>query len=883
MMKKRFLIYTILFLCSTFLLLSQDYLYPTLNPLIKIKKLETEHFEIYFPAGLKNTAIKAGSIAEKRYKELSKIFNWKTEGKIIISFYNNYNFPNGFATVSPYNWIGIIDFPAHAGSSISNYENWIDIVITHELAHIFHLDQGRKITKILRKIFGRAPFVITFPELSNTPAFIEGVAVYSESKRTGSGRLNSADYLSYLKNNAVFKNFPPYDRIYGGTNLFPGFESIYIYGSYLVDYVAEKYGWNKIVKSFEKSSKEPIIYSPAFGLKKETGKFTPLHYKDLKAFYQKEFKGLKVKSEEISDSGFWKYYLIEDGKGNFYYYRITPFQMPYIAKYSIKTKSEEKLLSFYAVGSLSLSPDKEKIYFSAINVFKKYYYLSDLYAFDLKNRKLEKISNGQSLFYPIEYDSEKLLAVKRNGEYSSIVIYDMKNRKIINDFLNFQQISYPAFNKKNETVYFSANNGKEWDIYSYNIDTKKLLRLTHDFNIERYLKFNNDKLYFVTVSKKDKKLMELNLKTAEIKTILQPSIDIKSFIFKKDDSVYFLSIYKDGIEILKNVLSKGNSKKLEFEEVEKDKEEKETNLDFHIKKANLFKFYKPNFWIPTYTKVDERYLLGGMTYASDPYFRNVFSGALYYNWNASKYPSGEFSLVHYLWYLPLSVYIKNIFSNNSYYGNYTRRELKIGTFFSYGDYYNNLFTSLYYTINSITGTDRGYKLAGLEFNINYDTSNTYPLSLGREDGIILSAGYRRNMKILGSNYNVSELFLDLRVYMKGMFRNQTIALNLAYYNSSGDIKIAHFVGGEESNFSYPSVSNPSVSLQRAYNQTAFVGDRIITVNFEIRNPLFVIERGFKFYSLFLSQIYTKMFVDFSRVEWKEESINISIVMICIIL
>ncbi len=854
----------------------QEYSVLSLNPTLKIHKIESEHFEIYFPEEIRSTAYRVKNLAEKRYEELSKYFHWKPDKRIVISLYNNYDFPNGFATVSPYNWIGIIVFPPNAGSSISNYDDWLDIAVTHELAHIFHLDQGRKLTRILRKVFGRAPFILTFPEFSIPPAFLEGIAVYSESKKTGFGRLNSSDYLSYLKNNAVFNNFPPYDRVYGGTHVFPGPEIIYIYGSYLVNYIADKYGWDKIVKSIEKSSKEPIVYSPAFGLKKETGKFPLFHYKDLKSFYKKKFESLKIESEQITDSGFWKYYLKSDGEGNFYYYRITPFEMPYIAKYSLKNREEEKLLSFYAISSLSVSSDGSKLYFSAVNTYENYSYISDLYLYDLKGKKVERLSKGQSLFYPVEYKDDKIFAIKNNRKNSNFILFDLNGKKIIKSFLKFQQISFPVFDKGGEILYFSAQNGESWDIYSYDITNEKLLKITSDPDIERYLSFKNGKLYYVSVSKEKKSLVSFDPKTKKAEIILSPPIDLKSFVIN-NKSVYFLSVFKDGVEILKDKEKKGSEKEIDVKEIGNKNSVDNTvdkNLEnVRMKKASLLKFYKPTFWLPTYTKVDGRYLFGGMTLSTDPYFRNIFYGTLYYNWRASKYPSGEFSLIHYIWYLPFNVYFKNIFSNNSYYGSYTERELKIGTFYSYGDYYKKIFTSLYYSLNSITGSPLGYKLAGLEFNINTDTSHTYPLSLGRENGFLLSAGYRRNMRLLGSDYNVSEIFLDLRAYLKGMFKNQVIAFNLAFYNSSGDLKIAHFVGGEEGYYSYPSVSNPSVSLQRAYSQTSFVGDRIITMNLEIRDPLVVVERGFKFYSLFLSQIYTTMFVDFSRVEWKGDSVN----------
>ena len=853
----------------------QNYSFLEINPTQKIYELRSPHFEILFPKGKEKEASKVKIIAEKKYRELSSFFKWKPKDKIIISIYDNYDFPNGFATVSPYNWIGIILFLPFSNSTISNYDDWLNLVLTHELAHIFHLDQGRKLTKILRKIFGRAPFTITFPELS-TPLFLmEGIAVYTESLKSGRGRLNSSDYLSYIKNNAVFNNFPTFDRICGVTSLFPGPEIIYIYGSYLTDYISNKYGWNKIVQSIEKSSKEPIIYSPSFSIKKITGKFPKSHYSDMKRYYKALFKDKKISSERITESGFWKYFLNFDGEENFYYYRITPFEMPYIAKYSIKKKEEEKLFSFYALNSLALSEDKNILYFSAVNKYKNYYFVSDLYSYDIEKKKVRRLSKGKSLFFPTPFIDNYLLAVKKADSKSSLIVYDYEKKEEKNKLFEFTQISFPVFDKNNNRIYFAGHNGGEWDVYCYNVNDKLLKRLTFDKNIERYLKIYNDKLFFVSVGIKDKALYYFDLKEEKVKEIIKPFIDLRSFSIT-ENSIYYLSLYKNGIEILKNKINEG--KEVDFNSVEKIFSKQEHKLEDKFEKnnyktANLLKFLKPTFWLPYYMKTDGRYLLGGMTLSMDPYQRNSFYGALYYNYKASKYPSSEFSLSHYFWYLPLHIYVKNIFSNNSYYGNYTDREIKIGTYFSYGDYYNNLFTSLYYSLNSITGTPRGYRLAGIEFNINFDSSNEYPLSISREDGFLLSGGFRKNIRAIGSEYNVSELFFDLRAYLRGLYKSQIIAFKTGFYYSFGDIKLVHFVGGEDSYYDYPSISSPSVSLQRAYSSTSFIGDRIFTLNFEVRNPIAVVERGLGFYSIFLSQIYSSMFVDFSRLELTGESVE----------
>src|SRR4029434_10732711 len=53
-----------------------------------------------------------------------------------------------------------------ANDDFGNYEGWLRYVLTHELAHVVHLDEARGIPGAARKVFGRVP--IFFPH-ATTP------------------------------------------------------------------------------------------------------------------------------------------------------------------------------------------------------------------------------------------------------------------------------------------------------------------------------------------------------------------------------------------------------------------------------------------------------------------------------------------------------------------------------------------------------------------------------------------------------------------------------------------------------------------------------------------------------------------------------------------
>ncbi len=869
MRRKYLLIITILFLSSVFL--KGQIL--NFNPTTKIFRIQSEHFEVLFPEGYENLAKRSIIIGEDRYKVLSGFFNWKPKKKIVIGFFPNYDYSNGYTIVSPYSFMALIPFPPSSDSEISNYDDWLNLLLTHELSHVFHLDQSKDMANFFRMIFGNAPIVLVFPQLSNSIAFMEGIAVYSESVNTGAGRLNSSNYLAFIKNNVLFDNFPPFDRIYGGTKFFPGMSSTYIYGSFMIDYIAKTKEWENLKKAINISSKIPMIYGPELAVLVLTDHMPWTHYKLMKKYYKEKFKNLKLNITPITQSKYWKKDL-KSLENKVYYIKRTPYDMPSILELNLKNLKTKKLVKKYQIGSLNIDKKNKRIFFSAINRVKNYYSFSDIYYYDLISGKTKKISKGKRLSFPCFYKNNSVFAVKRERTGSKIVLYDFKAKKIIKKYPGFDQISFLTLDNKSENLYFIAHQNHRWDIFSLNIKNSEITRITNSSAIEKYLEYQNDELYFVSENRKEQALFSYNIKTKTFYKIFTSATDIRGFTFI-DKSLYMLSIYNKGIEIVKPEktekieIKNYNDLKDENKEIKKDVKKEETK----IKKANLLKYYIPKFWLPSYKEVDGRYLFGPSTYSFDPYGRNVFSGGVYFNPKASKYPSLEFGLIHYFWYLPLKLQYIDTSSNNDTLGDYREINFKIGTFYQTGDYYKRLRFSTNYVYEARKKSVHRYTLSGFSFDMNYDTTEIFPLSISRENGILFSVGYRKNLKALGSDFNLDEIFADFRAYINGAYTNQILALKFGYYKSFGDgIKIIG-VGGEKNYEYYPSVFDPSVSLQRGYDSSSFYGNKIFSFSGELRNPLLRIERGFKFYPIFLSQIYSSIFVDWSKVEWEGKETN----------
>ncbi len=146
----------------------------------------TPHFRVHAQVANEPLALKAALEAERAYALLSQELK-PPRGTIDLTLYDNVDFSNGFTTVFPSSRIAVYLNPPAGDPQLAPYDDWLRLVITHELTHAFHLDRTRGIWRVAQAIFGRAPG--SFPN-SYQPSWVtEGLAEYYESRLTTGGRL----------------------------------------------------------------------------------------------------------------------------------------------------------------------------------------------------------------------------------------------------------------------------------------------------------------------------------------------------------------------------------------------------------------------------------------------------------------------------------------------------------------------------------------------------------------------------------------------------------------------------------------------------------------------------------------------------------------------
>lgn len=202
------------------------------------RTLETPHFHVHYHEGTEEIARRVGPIAERALAALTRLLANVPETPIEIVISDETDGANGVTTVSPYNLIVLFPVVPEAFGSLDDYDDFLDLLVTHELTHVVHLDTIGGIARYYNDIFGKQ----LSPNQLEPRWFIEGLAVYCETRLTGGGRVRSALVDMIVREQVLAHTFPSLDEISTSTRRFPGGNFAYFLGGRFLDFIAARHG-----------------------------------------------------------------------------------------------------------------------------------------------------------------------------------------------------------------------------------------------------------------------------------------------------------------------------------------------------------------------------------------------------------------------------------------------------------------------------------------------------------------------------------------------------------------------------------------------------------------------------------------------------------------
>ncbi|MGH7569713.1 MAG: hypothetical protein ACREL9_12245, partial [Gemmatimonadales bacterium] len=224
------------------------------DPSGRWRTLHTPHFRIHFRPDERDVARRAAREAERAYALLTAELH-PPRGMVDLTLGDDIDASNGFASVAPSNRITVLLAPPADDPALQDNDDWLRLVITHELAHVFHLDRTRGFWRVLQGVFGRAPGL--FPNAYQPSWVIEGFATYYESRLTTAGRADGSFHTQLLAADAGASR-SPWDAL--RFTRWPGGSLPYAYGSRFFHSLAQRAGDSLIPRFGEATAGQLIPY-----------------------------------------------------------------------------------------------------------------------------------------------------------------------------------------------------------------------------------------------------------------------------------------------------------------------------------------------------------------------------------------------------------------------------------------------------------------------------------------------------------------------------------------------------------------------------------------------------------------------------------------------
>jgi len=215
------------------------------DPAAHWRSADSAHFRVHYRDTQRLQAEQVAQVAERAFERIASVFDWRPQKRIELSVISESDLPNGFATPLPGNLIGV--FLAPPDGELLDNSPWLDLVLTHELVHIIHLDKVRGSPGQLRRIFGRVPFA--FPNFVMPMWAIEGLATVQEGAQDGGapaaaalgrGRVYGPIFEAWLRAQQA-RGFHTLESMNADSRDLPVAKA-YLYGGYFFDFLARRYG-----------------------------------------------------------------------------------------------------------------------------------------------------------------------------------------------------------------------------------------------------------------------------------------------------------------------------------------------------------------------------------------------------------------------------------------------------------------------------------------------------------------------------------------------------------------------------------------------------------------------------------------------------------------
>ena len=238
------------------------------DPRLEWNTLESAHFRVTYHSGEAEAAARVVDVAESALTTLSAELGYVPPDKTEVILTDFTDSANGSATAVPFNTVRLFLTAPDDLSPLSDVDDWLLGLTTHEYTHILQLDQIRGIPAIVNRLVGKR----WAPNQIQPRWILEGLAVLEETKHTSAGRLRSAIWDQYLRADFLSGKIATLDQMSHYVRRWPQGNIWYLYGSYFLRWIFSTYGEGAIRAMIHDYAGQVVPWGINRSIRRATGK-----------------------------------------------------------------------------------------------------------------------------------------------------------------------------------------------------------------------------------------------------------------------------------------------------------------------------------------------------------------------------------------------------------------------------------------------------------------------------------------------------------------------------------------------------------------------------------------------------------------------------------
>ncbi|HEY3233406.1 MAG TPA: hypothetical protein VGJ84_01740, partial [Polyangiaceae bacterium] len=125
------------------------------DPYVHWYTIKTPHFRVHFHGGLEAVAQRTATLAEAIQQRLVPDLGWTPTQVTEIVLTDDSESANGSAGANPYNAIHLFVAAPEDMSVLSDYDDWLVELLTHEDTHVLHIDNVSGLPALLNAVLGK--------------------------------------------------------------------------------------------------------------------------------------------------------------------------------------------------------------------------------------------------------------------------------------------------------------------------------------------------------------------------------------------------------------------------------------------------------------------------------------------------------------------------------------------------------------------------------------------------------------------------------------------------------------------------------------------------------------------------------------------------------